>query len=63
MAGARRGKSGGNKMSHSIKKMLRRQVADCGVKGTKKKLKMPKHPGAKGPSKRAQRAEEERDQQ
>ncbi|KAL1507372.1 hypothetical protein AB1Y20_008218 [Prymnesium parvum] len=53
----RRGKSGGNKMSHSIKKLLRREGAHCGVKGKKSKLKLPHHPGAKPPSRRMQRAE------
>lgn len=45
-------------MSHSIKKMLRREGAHTGIKGKKKKLKMPTHPAGKGPSKRLQRAEE-----
>merc|ERR1719230_2459290 len=45
-------------MSHSIKKMLRRQGGVTCVKGKKNKMKMPSHPGAKGPSKPQQKAEE-----
>ena len=57
----RRAGRSSQKMSHSIKKVLRRHGAP-GIKGKKAKLKAPSHPGAKAPTKKSLRdAEREHD--
>lgn len=50
----RRGARGSSKMSHSIKKILRRNNTP-GIKGKKSKMKAPTHPGHRPPSKKSVR--------
>ena len=57
MGSARRGGNSKNKMSHSIKKVMRR-TGVAGMKGKRKKLKAPVHPGSKGLSKHAMKLRE-----